>query len=51
MDDPKSKAERAKALSAALAQIEKQFGKGSIMKLSDGEVVKFMAQNHRVKRL
>jgi recombination protein RecA len=40
MDDPKSKAERAKALSAALAQIEKQFGKGSIMKLSDGEVVK-----------
>ena len=40
MDDPKSKAERAKALAAALAQIEKQFGKGSIMKLADGEVVK-----------
>ncbi len=38
MDDAKSKGERAKALSAALAQIEKQFGKGSIMKLADGEV-------------
>jgi recombination protein RecA len=34
MDDNKSK-----ALSAALAQIEKQFGKGSIMRLGDGEVV------------
>ena len=31
MDDNKSK-----ALSAALAQIEKQFGKGSIMRLGDG---------------
>ncbi len=31
--------ERAKALQAALAQIEKQFGKGSIMRLGDGEVV------------
>ncbi len=39
MDDAKSKTERAKALSAALAQIEKQFGKGSIMRLADGEVV------------
>jgi recombination protein RecA len=39
MDDAKSKTDRAKALSAALAQIEKQFGKGSIMKLADGEVV------------
>ncbi len=29
---------RAKALSAALAQIEKQFGKGSIMRLGDGEI-------------
>ena len=38
MDDSKSKAEKAKALSAALAQIEKQFGKGSVMKLSDAEV-------------
>jgi recombination protein RecA len=38
MDDAKSKTERAKALSAALSQIEKQFGKGSIMKLADGEV-------------
>ncbi len=40
MDEVKSKVERAKALAAALAQIEKQFGKGSIMKLSDGEVIK-----------
>jgi len=39
MDDAKSKTERAKALSAALAQIEKQFGKGSVMRLADGEVV------------
>jgi recombination protein RecA len=31
--------ERAKALQAALAQIEKQFGKGSIMRLGDGEVI------------
>ena len=35
MDDNKSK-----ALTAALAQIEKQFGKGSIMKMGDGSVVK-----------
>lgn len=34
MDDNKSK-----ALAAALAQIEKQFGKGSIMKMGDGSVV------------
>jgi len=33
MDDNK-----AKALAAALAQIEKQFGKGSIMKMSDGSI-------------
>jgi recombination protein RecA len=33
MDDNK-----AKALAAALAQIEKQFGKGSIMKMGDGSV-------------
>ncbi len=33
MDDNKSK-----ALAAALAQIEKQFGKGSIMKMGDAEV-------------
>ena len=31
--------EKAKALQAALAQIDKQFGKGSIMRLGDGEVV------------
>ncbi len=39
MEDAKVKTERAKALNAALAQIEKQFGKGSIMRLADGEVV------------
>jgi recombination protein RecA len=31
--------EKAKALQAALAQIEKQFGKGSIMKLGEGEKI------------
>ena len=31
--------EKAKALQAALAQIEKQFGKGSIMRLGAGEVI------------
>jgi len=30
-------AEKSKALAAALAQIEKQFGKGSIMRLGDGD--------------
>ena len=35
MDDNKSK-----ALAAALSQIEKQFGKGSIMRLGDSDVVK-----------
>ena len=30
--------EKAKALQAALAQIEKQFGKGTIMRLGEGEV-------------
>jgi recombination protein RecA len=33
------KSEKAKALQAALAQIEKQFGKGTIMKLVEGEVI------------
>eukprot|EP01031_Cornospumella_fuschlensis_P044691 gene44691-54652_t len=32
-------AEKAKALQVALAQIEKQFGKGSIMRLGEGEVI------------
>lgn len=32
-------AEKSKALAAALAQIEKQFGKGSIMRMGDGEAV------------
>ena len=31
--------EKAKALQAALSQIEKQFGKGSIMRLGDGEKI------------
>ena len=31
--------EKAKALQAALAQIDKQFGKGSIMRLGEGEVI------------
>ncbi|MBK1616622.1 recombinase RecA [Rubrivivax gelatinosus] len=40
MDAPKPlNAEKAKALQAALAQIEKQFGKGSIMRLGEGEVI------------
>lgn len=30
--------DKAKALAAALAQIEKQFGKGSIMKMNDTQV-------------
>lgn len=40
MDDKQkaTSAERAKALSAALAQIEKQFGKGSVMRYGDNEV-------------
>src|SRR5436853_2116457 len=43
MDDGRSglvadSKERQKALAAALAQIEKQFGKGTIMRLADGEV-------------
>ncbi|MGP1685202.1 MAG: ATPase domain-containing protein, partial [Giesbergeria sp.] len=31
--------EKARALQAALAQIEKQFGKGTIMRLGEGEVI------------
>ncbi|MFV0283955.1 MAG: recombinase RecA [Castellaniella sp.] len=40
MDERSGKAnpERAKALAAALAQIEKQFGKGSIMRYGDNQV-------------
>jgi recombination protein RecA len=33
------RSERAKALQAALSQIEKQFGKGTIMRLGEGEVI------------
>ncbi|MCW7538960.1 recombinase RecA [Aquabacterium sp. A7-Y] len=42
MDAPTKSAlntEKAKALQAALAQIEKQFGKGSIMRLGEGEAI------------
>ncbi|MFY7871895.1 MAG: recombinase RecA [Limnohabitans sp.] len=41
MDTPTKVAnpEKAKALQAALAQIEKQFGKGTIMRLGAGEVI------------
>src|SRR5262245_10230446 len=43
MDDGKKagagvSAEKQKALAAALAQIEKQFGKGSIMRMGDGDI-------------
>ncbi|MGB4345841.1 MAG: recombinase RecA, partial [Burkholderiaceae bacterium] len=40
MDDkkPASSTEKGKALAAALAQIEKQFGKGSVMRMADGAV-------------
>ena len=40
MDDKKAAAnsEKGKALAAALAQIEKQFGKGSVMRMADGAV-------------
>jgi recombination protein RecA len=41
MDDRKSDngSDKSKALAAALAQIEKQFGKGSIMRLADGAAI------------
>jgi recombination protein RecA len=41
MDDKKSanNSEKSKALAAALAQIEKQFGKGSVMRMEDGAVL------------
>ncbi len=40
MDDlqTKTRTEKAKALAAAIAQIEKQFGKGSIMKMGENDV-------------
>ena len=37
---PIASSEKAKALQAALAQIEKQFGKGTIMRLGEGEVIR-----------
>jgi recombination protein RecA len=41
MDDKKSvsSTDKSKALAAALAQIEKQFGKGAVMRMADGAVV------------
>jgi recombination protein RecA len=36
--DSKNRAEKAKALQAALSQIEKQFGKGSIMRMGENDV-------------
>ncbi len=39
-DTPKVDENKAKALQAALSQIEKQFGKGSIMKMGDADVEK-----------
>ncbi|MFL9924366.1 recombinase RecA [Herbaspirillum lusitanum] len=41
MDDKKAanNSEKGKALAAALAQIEKQFGKGSVMRMEDGAVL------------
>ncbi|MDP3841424.1 MAG: recombinase RecA [Oxalobacteraceae bacterium] len=41
MDDKKTApvTDKSKALAAALAQIEKQFGKGSVMRMEDGAVV------------
>ncbi|MFP5325792.1 MAG: recombinase RecA, partial [Gammaproteobacteria bacterium] len=37
--NPAVASEKAKALQAALAQIEKQFGKGTIMRLGEGEAI------------
>ncbi len=34
----KNRAEKAKALAAALSQIEKQFGKGSVMRMGENEI-------------
>ncbi len=39
MSDKTLNTEKAKALQAALAQIEKQFGKGTIMRLGEGEKI------------
>jgi recombination protein RecA len=39
MNAPAATTEKQKALQAALAQIEKQFGKGSIMRLGEGEAI------------
>ncbi len=39
MDAKVNDSEKAKALQAALAQIEKQFGKGAIMRLADGAAI------------
>lgn len=47
MDDKKSlnASEKGKALAAALSQIEKQFGKGSVMRMADGAVRRLSLRN------
>ena len=42
--------ERKKALEAAMAQIEKQFGKGSVMRMGDQEVVDIDALSDLYKK-
>ncbi len=42
-DTPKMDENKAKALAAALSQIEKQFGKGSIMRMGDADVDRAIA--------
>jgi recombination protein RecA len=38
--------DKAKALQAALSQIEKQFGKGTIMRLGNGKPLQVQGDNH-----
>ena len=40
MASPASNEDKVKALSAALSQIEKQYGKGAIMRMGDHDVVR-----------
>ena len=37
---------RKRALAAALGQIDKQFGKGSVMRLGDGGVARYFAVSY-----
>lgn len=43
MDEKKANSEKSKALTAALSQIEKQFGKGAVMRMDDGAVAEEVA--------